>query len=161
MNIGSMMGGAPSAAMMEKMQQKMFAKVDANKNGGIDKSEMTQFAQDNGLDTSKVDEMFKTADADGSGEIDSKENAAMMDKIAEKMKSAFGQSSVSATGSSSDSDDVLMQMMDKIREHSQEPQAGGNVLQQFLSQLQQQNNSYNQNGSKESSSVPSFFSAAA
>lgn len=161
MNIGSMMGGAPSAAMMEKMQQKMFAKVDANSNGGIDKSEMTQFAQKNGLDTSKVDEMFKTADADGSGEIDSKEDAAMMDKIAEKMKSAFGQLSTGGASSSSGNTDVLAEMMDKIREHSQQQQDGGNVLQQFLAQLQQQNSSYDQSGSKENSSMPSFFSAAA
>lgn len=152
MNIGSMKGGAPSAAMMQEMRQTMFAKVDANSDGGIDKSEMSRFAKSNGLDTSKVDEMFQIADTDGSGSIDFKENDELMDKIEEKMKGMVGSSpsrGVGSSDSSSDTNDVLMQMLNTIRDHSK--QAGGNEsLKQFLNHLNQQSGSYGQNGLKAS-----------
>lgn len=145
-----MMGGAPSAAMMKQMQQKMFAKVDANKDGGIDKSEMTQFAQNNGLDTSKLDEMFKTADTDGNDKIDETEHSALLDKIGEKMKSKFGAPPTSASdsaNSASSADDALVEMLAKIREHSKQ-NGGTDALRQFLSQLNQQNTTYDQEGAK-------------
>lgn len=158
------MGGPPGASMITEMRQKMFAKVDGNSDGGIDKAEMKSFGTRMGLDDSKIDEAFAKFDTDGSGAIDAKEHEAVFDQIAEKLKSSFGQlggGGSSSTSESKDTNDVLMDLMDKIREHSQLQQDGGSMLQQFLSQLQQQSTSYDPSGSKESSSLPSFFSAAA
>ena len=155
MNIDSMMGG-PSAAMMQQMQQKMFGQMDANKDGGISKSEMTDFAKKNGLDTSRVDEMFKAGDTNGDGKIDQSENSALMDKIGEKMKAAFGQSSTSTGSSTTNTDDVVLKMMDNIRKHS-EKSGGTNSLKQFLAHLNQQSTSYDQTGAKGQPNVSSLL----
>lgn len=157
------MGGAPSAEMMQQMQKKMFSKVDANADGGIDKSEMTNFAKQTGQDTSKVDELFKTADANGDNKIDESENSAMMKKIGEKMQSMFSQFQTGGSGTTTSSDktnDVLMQMMDKIRDHSQQT-GGTDSLKQFLANLDQQSGSYDSKGAKGSASFLSFYSQLA
>ena len=163
MNISSMAGGFLNSSIITEMRQKMFAKVDGNSDGGIDKAEMKSFGARMGLDESQIDDQFAKFDTDGSGAIDAKEHEAVFEQITEKLRGAFGPGGPQSgsTDSAKDTNDVLMDMMDKIREHSQKHQDGGGVLQQFLSQLQQQSTSYNPSGSKESSLLPSFFSAAA
>lgn len=159
-----MMGGPLDASVIAEMRQKMFARVDGDSNGSIDRAEMKSFGAQMGMDGSKVDEAFGKFDTDGSGAIDAKEHEAMFEKIGEKLKSSFGQMGGSKTGSTSgskDANDVLMDMMDKIREHSQKQQDGGSMLQQFLSELQRQSASYDPSGAKESSMLPSFFSTSA
>lgn len=163
MNISSMAGGFPDSSMITEMRQRMFAKVDGNSDGGITQAEMKSFGAQMGLDESQIDDQFAKFDTDGNGAIDAKEHEAVFEQITEKLRGAFGQGGPqsASSDSSKDTNDVLMDMMDKIREHSQKQQDGGNVLQQFLSQLRQQSTSYDPSGSKESSSLPSFFSAAA
>jgi hypothetical protein len=144
----------------------MFSNVDSNSDGGITQAEMKSFGSQMGLDEAKIEEQFGKFDTDGNGSIDAKEHEAIFEQIATKLRGAFGQGGpqTGSTDAAEETNDVLMAMMDKIREHSEQQPSGGNSIQpiqQFLSQLQPQNNSYNQNGSNNSSSMPSFFSGAA
>jgi hypothetical protein len=141
----------------------MFAKVDANSDGGIDKSEMTDFAQKSGMDASKVDELFESADVDGNGQINETEHSDMMDKISEQMKDRLPPPPPTATDSTeatTSSNDALLKMMDHIRTQS-EQSGGSENLRQFLSNLSQQSAAYDSTGSKDTASVPSLFSAVA
>jgi len=144
----------------------MFAKVDANSDGGIDKSELTDFAKKTGMDASKVDGMFESADLDANGQIDETEHAEMMDKIIEKMKDRVPPPPPPATEStetasdSTNTDDLMKKMMDHVR--SQGTQSGGAAnLKQFLTNLGQQGAAYGSTGAKETATVPSLFSQVA
>ena len=131
MNISSLSGGIPDASAIAEMRQKMFAKIDGNNDGGIDKSELKSFGSKIGLDDSQIDQAFGDFDTDGSGAIDAKEHEAIFDKIGEQLKSSLGQlggSKLASSSGSKDSNDVLIEMLDKIREHSQTQQVGGNLL---------------------------------
>jgi hypothetical protein len=159
MNIGSIMGGRPDPSAIAGMQRRMFEKVDGNSDGGIDLDEMKSIGSEMGLDTSKIEEQFGQLDTDGNGSIDSQEHEALFEKIGEKLRGAFG-GQTGSTGST-ETDDMLLKMMEKIREHSAQSEGAGGQIQQFLAQLQQQNGGYASDGSRSSSAVPSYFSSVA
>lgn len=163
MNISSITRGVSDQTMIANMQQRIFSKVDSDSDGGITQAEMKSFGSQMGLDEAKIEEQFGKLDTDENGSIDAKEHEAAFEAIAQELRGAFSRGGPHAgdADSSGEEGDVLMDMMEKIREHSQLQSNEGNSIQQFLSKLQSQNSSYNQTGAKNSSSMPSFFSGVA
>ena len=120
------------------MQQKMFAKVDADGSGGIDKTELQtlvdKVAKKTGVtSTSTTDELFSKVDTNGDGTVSSDElSKSMKDIMPPPSTMEFAQSrsdtgSSSSTGSSDDlfgkidtdgsgtvSKDELQSLMDKM-----------------------------------------------
>jgi hypothetical protein len=76
MNIGSSMGMMPNASAMSEMRTKMFAKADADGNGGLNIDEFNKMAESSPMGkASGVNsaDAFKKLDADGDGSLTSTE----------------------------------------------------------------------------------------
>lgn len=92
MSMSAMMRGVDPS----KMQEKMFAKVDGNGDGGIDKTELGQFTaklESMGMRAPEgkgVDEAFGKFDADGSGAISKDELKAGMESLQKSGAMPFG-----------------------------------------------------------------------
>lgn len=89
---------------LSAMADRMFSRVDANRDGGIDKAELTsalgRFAPKDGSgDTqSVVDKMFAAFDADGSGSISQQETRTGLEKLKQQLESQFQQMRASDAG---------------------------------------------------------------
>lgn len=94
----SSMRGGTSPPDIAKMQEKVFAKMDANNDSGIDKSELSAFLQktastknasdSNASDSSDIDDLFSAMDADGDGSITQQESS---DAVSNLLKQLQGQ----------------------------------------------------------------------
>lgn len=93
------MRGGASPPDMAKMQEKAFAKMDANGDGGVDKSELSAFLQKTSStnstgtststsDSSDVDDLFDDMDADSDGSITQQEAS---DAVNNMLKQLQGQ----------------------------------------------------------------------
>jgi len=136
--IGSM--GSSPLQMMQSMQEKMKA-ADADENGSISKEEFIAGAPEK-RSAEMIDKMFERIDADGSGEISTEEQQAMLDQMAERadkissMKSGGSSDnqifsslldSLSSDDDESDRNDDLISLM-------KEKLASGELDQQELAQ---------------------------
>jgi Ca2+-binding EF-hand superfamily protein len=74
-------------AMTSQMAQKMFKKIDSNSDGGIDKTELEAIAGSSS--TTDISKLFSKMDANSDGKIDQSENESALQKLAQKMESAF------------------------------------------------------------------------
>jgi hypothetical protein len=139
MNVSGMssMGGM-SPAQMQQMQQKMFAKADADQSGGISLQEFTNTDQAaksdasgraNGMDASK---MFSKLDADGDGQLTQTEMKPPQDgrgKLSPEMMSAMlgmqgagGPAGAGSAGGSAEGDMLLQLFAQKEDDTSQTTQ---------------------------------------
>jgi len=133
------MGSSP-LQMMQSMQEKMKA-ADADENGSISKEEFIAGAPEK-RSAEMIDKMFERIDADGSGEISTEEQQAMLDQMAERadkissMKSGGSSDnqifsslldSLSSDDDESDRNDDLISLM-------KEKLASGELDQQELAQ---------------------------
>lgn len=103
--IGSIRGGSGGMDMaaLKQMQQNMFKSIDANKDGKINKDELSSFQktqQSNGMTGGpSVDEIFTNSDSNSDGNITSLEFESSMAKLAQQMQdqlSTQGQEEVSS-----------------------------------------------------------------
>jgi Ca2+-binding EF-hand superfamily protein len=69
------------------MAQQMFKKIDSNSDGGIDKSELEAIAGSSS--TTDISQLFSKMDTNSDGKIDESENESALQKLAQKMESAF------------------------------------------------------------------------
>ncbi|HMA65251.1 MAG: EF-hand domain-containing protein [Fibrobacterota bacterium] len=74
-------------AMTSQIAQKMFKKIDSNSDGGVDKSELEAIAGSGS--TTDVSQLFSKIDTNSDGIIDESENESALQKLAQKMESAF------------------------------------------------------------------------
>jgi Ca2+-binding EF-hand superfamily protein len=89
-------GGAPDPT---KMQEKLFAKADANGDGAIDKTELTTLMESSGTDQSvSADDLFSRMDADGDGQISQQEATDTASQLLEDLRSQLMQSGRGAMG---------------------------------------------------------------
>ncbi|OGJ95015.1 MAG: hypothetical protein A2487_11535 [Candidatus Raymondbacteria bacterium RifOxyC12_full_50_8] len=70
-----MQGRMVSAEDSSERASEMFAKLDTNSDGGIDKTEMQAMVDQGGGRGPSVDEIFEKLDTNGDGKIDEEENA--------------------------------------------------------------------------------------
>ncbi len=74
-------------AIQSQIAQKLFKKLDSNNDGGIDKIEFSAISgSQNATDVSQI---FSKMDTNGDSKIDESENASALQKLSEKMASAF------------------------------------------------------------------------
>jgi Ca2+-binding EF-hand superfamily protein len=73
--------------MTSQMAQKMFKKIDSNNDGGIDKTELEAIAGSSS--TTDISKLFSKMDTNSDGKIDKSENESALQKLAQKMESAF------------------------------------------------------------------------
>lgn len=99
------MRGGTSPPDIAKMQEKAFAKMDANSDGGVDKSELSAFLQKTAStnststsDSSDVNDLFGEMDADGDGLITQQESS---DAVNNMLKQLQGQMMNSRMGGAS------------------------------------------------------------
>jgi hypothetical protein len=140
MNVSGMgsMGGM-SPAQMQQMQQKMFAKADADQSGGISLQEFSNTGQAeksdasgraNGMDASK---MFSKLDADGDGQLTQTEMKPPQDgrgKLSPEMISAMlgmqgggGPGGAGSAGGSAEGDMLVQLFASSAEETSQTSQS--------------------------------------
>ena len=89
------MRGGISPPDMVKMQEKAFAKMDANGDGGVDKSELSAFLEETAStnntsdsDLSNINDLFNDMDTDGDGSITQQEAS---DAVNNMLKQLQGQ----------------------------------------------------------------------
>ncbi len=89
----SSMGGSRGGPDLSKLQEKLFAKADANGDGSIDKSELSSLLKSNassdgsGSSSSDIDTLFSALDSDGSGSVSKDETSAAISKVLEQLQS--------------------------------------------------------------------------
>ncbi len=108
--LSAMLSGAGSAAGragrpdLSAMADRMFSRIDGNRDGGIDKAELTsalgRFAPKDGSGDTRsiVDKMFATFDADGSGSLSQQETRTGLEKLKQQLESQFQQLRASDAG---------------------------------------------------------------
>jgi Ca2+-binding EF-hand superfamily protein len=75
------------SSMTSQVAQKLFKKIDTNSDGGIDKTELAAIAGSGS--ESDVSQLFSKMDTNSDGKIDESENESALQKLSEKMESAF------------------------------------------------------------------------
>jgi Ca2+-binding EF-hand superfamily protein len=96
--------------MTSQIAQKLFKKIDTNNDGGIDKTELQAIAG-NGS-TTDVSQLFSKMDTNSDGEINESENESALQKLSEKMASAFQKMSNSKSIRSRPGPDEMFSKMD-------------------------------------------------
>lgn len=101
------MRGGTSPPDMAKMQEKAFAKMDANSDGGVDKSELSSFLQKTAStnstttstsDSSDVDDLFGEMDADGDGSITQQESSDAVNNMLKQLQGQMMNSRMGGAG---------------------------------------------------------------
>lgn len=104
MAFSGMRGGA-SPPDMAKVQEKAFAKMDANSDGGVDKSELSAFLQNTSAtnststnDSSDIDDLFSEMDADGDGSITQQETSDAVNNMLKQLQNQMMNSRTGGAG---------------------------------------------------------------
>lgn len=141
----SSQGGYPSAidsATMQRRKEEMFAKVDTNSDGGIDKAELQvmldKMAERDGQ-TRNVDELMTQFDVNGNGSLDETEMDAMHEQFMDEMKANGSMpppppGDMPAEGTSETGTDLFQALLDALANADEEKATA--LVQQYIQNLQ-------------------------
>ncbi len=117
----SAVGGSSDAwtTMRSQMQARMFAKVDSNSDGSVDKAELNSMLSDISKMTGQsqsgnIDDTFKSMDSNGDGKLSSDEMGKGMEKLMPPPSTMDFAQSHSGSGSTSSDGSPLDDMLSKI-----------------------------------------------
>ena len=137
-------GGYPptiDAATMQQRKEEMFARVDTNGDGGIDKAELQvmldKMAERDGQ-TRDVDELFTQFDVNGDGSLDQTEMDAMHELFMEEMKASGSMPPPppegAMEGTSGTGSDLFQSLLDALADADEEKATS--IVQQYIQNLQ-------------------------
>jgi Ca2+-binding EF-hand superfamily protein len=117
----SAVGGSSDAwaTMRSQMQARMFAKVDSNSDGSVDKTELNSMLSDISKVTGQsqsgnIDDTFKSMDSNGDGKLSSDELAKGMENLMPPPSTMDFAQSHSGSGSTSSGSDPINDLFSKV-----------------------------------------------
>jgi len=126
------------AATLQQMRDKMFSRLDSNKDGTISQSEFDAGAPTKDA-SAKADQMFAAFDSDGDGQLTKSELESGFEKMSSAMKSVLlGSQDVASAGTTTDpTQSIALQLLNSLTSSGSTSQTGlaASTQQSLLSAL--------------------------